>query len=580
MIRATKKLLSILDGHQKKMIIVIGFMMLLGGIMESLSVSLILPLISAVMDSEGWNTVWYAQVICDLFHIEQQQIYIQILLVILIGIFIIKNAYLLVEYYVQYSFVAKSRVKLQRKLMHKYTHKSYSFYLGASTGEIVRIVTGDTSQAFGLLTNILNFYTEIIVSIILGITVFIMSPQIGAGLVVILMIEVLVIAKIVKPMLRKHGQKFRSENGLVNKWLLQAINGIKSIKVANREEFFEEKYGIHADRSVEADRSQQTLANVPRLLIEAFTVVGVLLLLFIFVMMGGELSSLVPQLSAFVVAAMRLLPSVNRISAAINHVPFYEGAVDNVIKTLNDVDSIAEIQEQTIDVTDSREMTFNTGLELENVVFGYPDSVEPVLDGACIEIKPGQSVGIVGSSGAGKTTVIDIMLGLLKPQNGRVLVDGADINSNIKKWHQLLAYIPQSIFLMDDTIRENVAFGVHREDIDDEQVWRALRDAQLEDLVKEIPGQLDASIGEAGIKLSGGQRQRLGIARALYNNPEILFFDEATSALDVDTESAIMESIDNLKGRKTLVIIAHRLTTIQNCDVVYRVEKGKIVRER
>jgi ABC-type multidrug transport system fused ATPase/permease subunit len=195
-------------------------------------------------------------------------------------------------------------------------------------------------------------------------------------------------------------------------------------------------------------------------------------------------------------------------------------------------------------------------------------------------IRPGQSVGIVGTSGAGKTTAVDIMLGLLYPQHGQVLVDGTDISDNMVGWRKLLAYIPQSIFLMDDSVRENVAFGAHRQDIDDEKVWLALRDAQLEDLVRGMPDGLDTVIGEAGIRLSGGQRQRLGIARALYNNPEILFFDEATSALDNETETAIMESIDNLKGQKTMVIIAHRLTTIENCDIVYRVDDGKILRER
>lgn len=580
MIRATKKIISILDSHQRRMIVIIGLMMLLGGVMESLSVSLMLPLISAIMDTEGWNATWYAQIICNLFDIKQQRSYIEVLLIVLIIIFVVKNLYLLAEYYIQYSFVAKSRVQLQRKLMHSYTHKPYTFYLGASTGEIVRIVTGDTGQAFVLLTNVLNFYTEVIVSVVLGITVLVMSPQIGLGLVVILMIEILVIAKVIKPILKRHGQKLRSETGLVNKWLLQSINGIKSIKVANREDFFEEKYGLHADRSVESERKQQTLSNVPRLLIEAFTVAGVLFLLLIFVLTGTELSAIIPQLSAFVVAAIRLLPSVNRISVAVNQVPFYEGAIDNVIRTLNDVKKSLETGAKDELPVSKKLISFHRMLEFKNVTFKYPEAVEPVLVNAQIQIEPGQSVGIVGSSGAGKTTVVDIMLGLLEPQSGQVLVDDQDITTDMVGWHQYLAYIPQSIFLMDDTIRENVAFGVHREDIDDEQVWRALRDAQLEDLVKEIPGQLDACIGEAGIRLSGGQRQRLGIARALYNNPEILFFDEATSALDVETESAIMESIDNLKGKKTLVIIAHRLTTIQNCDVIYRVEEGKIIRER
>lgn len=586
MINITKKLFNIFESRQQHQIFLLGIMMLIGGIMESLSVSLMLPVITAIMNSDTWNDAAYVRVVCDIFHITDQRTYIELLLLALIAIFIIKNAYLLFMYRVQYTFITKNRIRLQRKLMHSYMQKPYAYFLQASTGEIIRIVVNDTNDTFSLLSTVLSFYTELIVALVLGITIFALSPIIGCSMAIILLVEVAVIARIVKPMLRNRGDNQRIERAASNKWMLQSINGIKSIKVANRQDFFEEKYGNHADKGAIYERSFNIWSQVPRLTIEAFTITGVIFMLLIFVMVGMDLASLIPQLSAFVVAAVRLLPSANRISTSVNQVPYYEGALDNLIATM----ASEKETEQTV-INQSNEgmasepnvlptITFNKNIVFNQVTFSYPDGVAPVLNSANMEILPGQSVGVIGTSGAGKTTAIDIMLGLLMPQSGKVLVDDVDIHDNINGWRKLLGYIPQTIFLMDDTIRENVAFGMHRDEIDDEQVWRALRDAQLEDMVKALPDQLDARIGEAGVRISGGQRQRLGIARALYNNPEILFFDEATSALDNETEAAIMESIDNLKGRKTMVIIAHRLTTIENCDLVYRVGDGKITRER
>ena len=224
-------------------------------------------------------------------------------------------------------------------------------------------------------------------------------------------------------------------------------------------------------------------------------------------------------------------------------------------------------------------MVFEKNVVVDHITFSYPNSETDILKDAYLEIAKGQSVGIVGTSGAGKTTIVDIMLGLLKPKKGAVLVDGSDIENSLSAWLGILSYIPQNIFLIDDSVRKNVAFGIDEQDIDDGEVWRALKEAQMEEFVRSLPEGLDTGVGEKGIRLSGGQCQRIGIARALYNDPEILFFDEATSSLDNETESAIMEAIENLKGYKTLVVIAHRLTTIKNCDVVYRIEKGKAFKD-
>ncbi len=552
--------------------------MLIGGIMESLSISLVLPLISAVMDEAGWNQSWYGKILCSIFHIENHHSYIKLLLIILIVIFIVKNIYLYIEYHIQYTFIAKGRYEMQSKLIMKYMNKPYSFYLYANSGEILRIIKTDTAQTFILLTNVINFFMELVVGVVVAVTVFAINPVIAIIIVIVLLAEVVVIAKVVKPRFRRYGEVVRTASADASKWVIQSINGIKSIKVEQQEEYFATQYKKHLYQEIFIGKKQQVLDNVPKLITESVTVAAVLSLLLVYLMNGSEMSVIVSQLSAFVVAAMRLMPCANRISASINQVPFYEGAADNVIRNLEiEGRYVDEAAETIAEITNDKDgFKCEDNIVFEDISFAYEKAERKILDHANAEIKIGQSIGVVGSSGAGKTTAIDLLLGLLKPQEGKVLVDGTDIKEDMSGWLANVAYIPQQIFMVDDTIRNNIAFGRSKEDIDEEKVLRAVKEAQLEEFISELPNGLDTRIGEAGVRVSGGQRQRIGIARALYNDPEVMVFDEATSALDNETEAAIMEFIDGLKGKRTLIIIAHRLSTIQNCDIVYRIQDGKI----
>lgn len=579
MIRATKKVLSLLDNNQKTKLFIIMIMMFIGAVLDSLGVSLILPLVDSIMDNEGWNTTWYSKFLCSFLGIRNQTSYIKVLLVLLIFIFIAKNVYLLFEYYVQYSYTARIRHRIQKQLMKQYMHKPYVFYLGSSSGEIIRIIVNDTAMASSLLVSLLQFYMELVVGIALAITIFAINPLIASVLSVTLLLELFLIAHIMKPMIKRVSVRFLHGRSSVNKWILQAMQGIKSIKVSHTEKFFEEKYNKYALKVVEAERKNQTYSKIPQLFIESVTVAVMLGVILILLMNGTKLTNILPALSAFAIAAMRLLPSINKITTGINTVVYNEPALDNVIKNLNAAVDLVNLNKTICGKAVPNQMvSFEHKIWLKDICFSYPDSDIKILENANMEILSGQSVGIIGTSGAGKTTAVDIILGLLKPQEGQVLVDDVNIESNMESWLSHLAYIPQQIFLMDDTIRANVAFGLDDTKVDEGKVWNALREAQLEQFVKTLPNGIETTIGEAGIRLSGGQRQRIGIARALYHEPDILFFDEATSALDGETEAAIMESINHLKGKKTLVIIAHRLTTIEHCDVVYKVENGHIAR--
>lgn len=592
--------------------VLLFFLMLFGAFLEILGVSLIVPLVSVVMQEDIIETNPLVGDICRLLHIQSSRTFLVCCVLLLIFIFIFKDMYLVFQIYVQNRFVYNNRFRMQQRLMDAYLKRGYEYYLNASSGEIIRVVQNDVTNAFYLLSSLLNFVTELVVSMALIIVVFVINPMMTVLVGVILLLTMLLIARVAKPMLHHQGQILQKSAAQTNKWLLQMVNGIKEVMVGDKREFFQENFNSHGRRLVRAERWNILLQNVPRLLIEMSSVVSMLVALLVAVLAGAEVSGLVPTIAAFGMAALKLMPSANRISGALNQVAYYEPSLDNLLESLqlserseketadggnavlgetNGKESVGKrsdketvpgdgVHERDAKSRVASVFTLKSEVALSHISYHYPDADSPVLQDADMLIPIGKSVGIVGVSGAGKTTAVDIMLGLLQPQSGEVLVDKVPVREHYAQWLSHIGYIPQMIFMLDDTIRANVAFGIAPEVVDEVQVWKALEEAQLKEFVEGLPEGLDTVIGERGIRLSGGQRQRIGIARALYPNPELLFFDEATSALDTETEAAIMESINRLHGRKTLVIIAHRLATIAECDLVYRVGDGKIVRER
>ena len=586
MIRIVKKFAGIMTRDQKIRVVILGILMVIGAILEMVGVSLVLPLMTAVMDKDFMNQ-WYMQIICDLFQIQTYNEAMLLILGALIVIYIVKNAFLFMEYYLQYRFVCNNRFLVQRQLLQVYMYRPYEFYLHATTAEIMRIINTDVVNAFNLLTTVLNFFTEIIVSAALIIIIFIIDPKMAALIGLVLGFIMLLIFKEVKPVLRRASQRFMKNTSLSNKWLLHSLNGIKDVKVIHKEEYFIEEYAVYGKKAIDAEKINSVVTMLPRLLIEAVSISAVLGVIMVLLAMGQSIDELLPQLTAFAFAAVRLLPSTTRISGAVNSAAFQEPMLDNLIKNLNAAMEYDEQiqQEQKVEEKkretakkSGRQLTYEKQFELSHIYFTYPNAEKKVLDNADMVIPVGSSVGIIGASGSGKTTAVDLLLGLLKPQSGGVYTDGMDIREDYYGWLSHLSYIPQTIYMLDDTIRANIAFGQQKDAIDDEKINRAVEEAQLSSFIDSLPQGLETKIGERGVRLSGGQRQRIGIARALYTDPELVIFDEATSALDNETEAAIMESINRLHGRKTLVIIAHRLTTIEECDYIFRVENGKIER--
>ncbi len=381
----------------------------------------------------------------------------------------------------------------------------------------------------------------------------------------------------------KAGQDNQEYYSGLYKWIEQSVMGIKEIKIANKENYFINEYAKCGAGYVNSVQKYNIFNATPRLLIETVCIGGMVGYFVIIILRGAEVTDLLPQLSALAMAAMRLLPSVNRINnyqTSISYFePFFMDVSDHLQEEIHDerisYDAEKYLQKKQVD-----KLQIQKEICLKDITYRYPNSDVLIFNHADMVIPIGSSVGIVGTSGAGKTTIVDILLGLLEIENGHILADGVEVRDHYESWLKNIGYIPQTIFMIDASIRKNVAFGYPEEEIDDDKVWRALKEAQLDEFVRGLPEGLDTSIGERGIRISGGQRQRIGIARALFEDPEVLVLDEATSALDNETEEAIMESINRLHGRKTLIIIAHRLQTIEKCDMVYRVEHGTVTRER
>lgn len=581
-IRVLKKFNSIFSRRQKLRVLGLAFLMFLGGLLEMLSVSLVLPFMNAVMEPEATMGKWYAKLICGVFGIEEPRTFLLVAAIVLALVYILKNAYLLLEFDIQYRFVYGNMISMQSRVLDSYIHRPYEFFRRVGSGEIVRIINTDIPNTFYLLTSILNILTEIAASALLAATIALIAPQVTLCMAAILLALLLVINQFVKPVLRKAGVKLQEAGAGMNKWLIQSIQGIKEVKIMSRETYFQNSFDAHGAGYVDSLRKNGIYSTMPRFLIEAVSMSAMFLVVAFLILQGNDLLTIVPMLTAVAMAAIRLLPSANRISAGMAAIAYYEPMLDKMIENLKEIEPDDRTAEHG-----TESMTGNTAIRplqneicFDKISFHYSDAETNVLSDASMTIRRGESVGVVGESGSGKTTAIDILLGLLRPQEGQVLVDGVDITADMKGWHEQIGYIPQLIFMLDDTIRRNVSFGEKDEDISDEAVWRALEDASLADFVRSLPKGLDTEIGERGVRLSGGQRQRIGIARALYRNPEILVFDEATSALDNATEAEIMESVRHLQGQKTMIIIAHRLTTIEHCDHVYRVENGGIARER
>lgn len=579
MVQIYKKMMKLLDKKQKRAMVGIVFMMLIGAILEALGISVIVPIVQIVMDEKALEEPGLVKSIYDFLGLTSQKQFTLVILGAMAAIFALKNIYLYIQQKVLCHFVYTNQFRTSQRMMRNYLHKDYEFYLNADTAVVQRTITSDVNNMYALILNALQLVSELIVSVIIAAVLIVSDWKMTVVVSVMLGITLLLINRAIKPVMRKAGKDNQDYYSRLFKLISQTVMGIKEVKVTAREQYFVEDYVKCGKGYVDAVQKYTLLTSVPRLLIETVCISGTVVYMMVLVAMGTPLESLVTTLTVFAMAVVRLMPCATRINTYLNNISYFEPFLMGVSDNLQDEINHPNLKIAFADET-QKKMPVHKSITLEDITYAYPNTEKLIFNHADMEIPIGKAVGIVGTTGAGKSTVVDILLGLLKMKSGKVCADGVDINTDYFGWLKNVGYIPQMIFMLDDTIRRNVAFGISDENISEERVWEVLKEAQLDEFIKTLPEGLDTTIGERGIRLSGGQRQRIGIARSLYNDPDVLIMDEATSALDNDTEAAIIESINRLHGKKTLVIIAHRLQTIENCDMIYRVEDGKVFRER
>lgn len=571
-----KKLNYILDKKQKINIVVLAVMIFIGGILETLSISAMLPVVWVIIDAESVQQNKYCQWIMELLHIQNMQGFIIMLLVALMIMYILKNAYLLLLTSEQNRFISVNRNRLISQVLREFLNRPYEFYLDADIPTVFRLTDSDIPNVFGILMAIISLASEVVVFVLICGVLIVTDWKLVLVLIFISGIVTLVLFKVLKPKLNSLGMTNQAIQSRIAKWRIQAIYGIKDVKVLHREAFFADNYESNGKIGAKLNQKYAIINALPRILIETIFMVSILGYLVVCVALGDDMTQMLPTLTAFGLAAVRLLPCVNRINTYLTDISYFRPCLDYVYENMN-INEISKKTNQTLlPVDETKTMKLRNRIELKDIVYAYPNTDTLIFNHADMEIPYGKSIGIMGPSGAGKSTIVDILLGLLKVHEGQILCDGDNVFDNYPAWLAQIGYIPQSIYLVDEPIRNNIAFGIGDDEIDDNRIWQVLEEAQLKEFIQTLPEGLDTTIGDRGVRLSGGQRQRLGIARALYHNPEILVFDEATSALDNETEAAVMEAINSFHGKKTMVIIAHRLNTIEKCDMIYKVEGGKI----
>ncbi len=579
-----RKLKKVLNKKQKRFVGVLIVLIIIEGLLETLGVSMILPIMTVVTDSKSFETNKLIVALSNFLGIRSQRTFVVTLLFGMAGIFVVKNLYMLWVNYVKNKFITDSQYETSGNLLNIYLHKDYPFFLNESTSNILRTVYSDTGSVFSLLLNAIGILTELAVCLFLGVTIFLVDWKMTLVIVGVLAFAMMITNLALHRLLNGVGTNSRKYQALMYKSILQSMENIKDVKVFAKENSFLREYIGNGKIYYQYMLKNAVFGGIPKLVVETACIAGVMTFLGVMVLNGTDLANMMPQLSAFCIAAVRLMPCASRVSNHLASIAYYRPALDYVYENMNLAElkqvSLKEMEKQIIAVEAENPIQFREHIQMRNMVFAYPGTQKRILNHVNLTVNRGRSVGIVGPSGAGKTTLVDILLGLLPLEEGDIRCDGMDVKDNMRSWLGNIGYIPQTIGLMDDTIRANIAFGYPKDQVEEARVWEVLEEAQLREFVEGLPEGLDTVIGERGVRISGGQRQRIGIARALFHNPELLILDEATSALDNDTEAAIMEAINHFHGKKTMLIIAHRLQTIEACDEVYRVEDGNVTRER
>lgn len=578
-----QKLKVIIPTKYKKRIPLLFGAMVISSLLEMLGIAIVMPFMTTLTDYDALTHKWYATIIMNTFGISDFYSLLLFMGLMVVFIYVLKNVALLITRNYQNIFQCGVQCAMSTEMLEHCTKRPYSFFLGVNSSELLTNIFNDGNNVYNILGAFMALFSESLTVLLITIFIFVTDSVMAVGLFLLAILCVFIIVFGFKRLSISSGIKHRDSYRKMYQDAMQTVGGIKEIDVTGRGKYFINKFDKNRQRYRDAQIIGNFLNLIPERIVETLFISGIILVLVFRVRWGMNAGSSIVTLSAFAVAGYRLLPSINKLSANMTNLIYYqpslEASYNNIIGAREaEIKRIAYVKEHEVSEQKVKDKRFEKSVSIKDVVFSYDASSSDVLKDISIEIEKGKAIALIGESGSGKSTLSDILLGLLMPKSGSVYMDGVDIFTIPTKWNQIIGYVPQSVYLLDATIRENIAFGIEPNEISEDKLWQALTKAQLDNYIKSLPDGLDTVVGERGVRLSGGQRQRIAIARALYNDPDILVLDEATSALDNETEKAVMESIDALHGHKTLVIVAHRLSTIAGCDEVYEIKDGKAIK--
>jgi ABC-type multidrug transport system fused ATPase/permease subunit len=576
-IKGFLKIFKLFDKREKRNSAVLFGLIVFGALVETLGVGIILPFVTVVLQPEIFEKYSFLKAIYNLSFIGTYQRFVILMCIALIIIFVFKGLYMFFLLYMQNRFTLNRQIVMAKRLLESYMNKPYEFFFSKNSVELQRNVNSIVPSLInGLLLPGLSFLTELLIVAFILVLLLVADPFSAVSIAVILGGFGWLFYFLIKGHLSLAAKRLNEHFYEMGKSVLEGIGSIKEIKVMGREKSFISFYNENSKGYAKNQAFYNLAGQAPRLIIESLAVCGIVIIILVNVLYGKDMNQVLPVLALFAMAAIRIMPSMNRILGYATSIRFNLVNLNEIYEDV--LEAVSNDAERTRGkkTENCHYRKFSNDIIIKNLTYRYPNTDVNILEQASVTIKKGQSIGIIGPSGAGKTTLIDLLLGLLPPTAGCIMVDGDDIRDHMGDWQRNLGYVPQKIYLTDDTILRNVAFGIEEKEIDEERVWSALEAAQMKIFVENLPKKVYTNIGESGIFLSGGQRQRLGIARALYHNPEVLILDEATSALDTEVEKLISEALNTIGKNKTLIIIAHRINTLDQCDLIYKVDGGKI----
>lgn len=573
-----KQLLSLFSPKEQRQLLGMLLLLFIGTGLETVSVGIIPAFVAILSQPELIQTQGWMQSLYRWSGSTSIPGFLLLLSSLLLLIFISKNLYLAALARHQHKFLLRKNIDLSTQLFSLYLKAPYTFHLQRNSADISLVLTSEMHKLFWqLLVPMATLISEITVTTFLVLLLIIVAPAPSFTAATFLGVAFFLFSKVSQKIVRNQGKVRQLNDGQLYKWINQGIGGIKETKILGNEKFFIDTFYHHKKLSSNALTTLELTKQYSHLYIETAVIATVLLIIIITLLQGQPLQSVLPTISLFAFAALRIMPSVKRMVGTITFIKFHYHVAELIA---SDLVTLQEINQNPKHVAASFPQPLaplQKAITIENLSFAYSGTFDLSISDVSLTIPHGSSVAFVGPSGAGKSTLVDIILGLLEPTQGRVCADGKDIFEDLAGWQRQIGYIPQSIYLSDDTIRRNIAFGLPDSVIDDNKVWQALKAAQLAPLINHLRDGLDTIIGESGFRLSGGQRQRIGIARAIYHAPKILVMDEATAALDNDTEREFIEALETISHDKTLIMIAHRLTTVRKCDSIFFMANGKLI---